>query len=509
MNNPTNKKVLKNTMYLYIRMLVIALVSLFTTRIILKYLGVVDYGLYNVIGGIVAMFAFITSSLSNAVTRFFAYALGLNNQVQLKLTFQTTLFLYLIVIFLILILAETFGLWFLCHKLVIPAERFHAALVVYQTTIVSLLFTFFRIPYDSLIIAHEKMNFYAYVSIVETFLKLLVVYLLVIGGIDKLIFYGFLQMMVVILITASYYIYCKMHFEESKFGIKHDKNLLKEISSFACCNGVSTLGDVAINQGINVALNLFFGPAINAARGIAFQIRSQVANVVCNFQVASSPQITKDWASHNYEDFHKLIIQSSKISYYLLLLIAIPIIISMDVILSIWLENVPDYTVAFARLIMINALVDTMGGTLHTGVQAIGKILKYTICIGLLKILSLLCVYLLFRFYTKDPNYSVYVTIALSLICVLVQNYFYSRLSKISIWYFFKNAIRYELLVSSITILVLLLLGHIQIWYINRYYLILFSIVSFVIQLPILFYLGFNSDEQVSLKRFVLKKIRK
>ena len=181
----------------------------------------------------------------------------------------------------------------------------------------------------------------------------------------------------------------------------------------------------------------------------------------------------------------------------------------MDVILSIWLENVPDYTVAFARLIMINALVDTMGGTLHTGVQAIGKILKYTICIGLLKILSLLCVYLLFRFYTKDPNYSVYVTIALSLICVLVQNYFYSRLSKISIWYFFKNAIRYELLVSSITILVLLLLGHIQIWYINRYYLILFSIVSFVIQLPILFYLGFNSDEQVSLKRFVLKKIRK
>lgn len=164
MNNPTNKKVLKNTMYLYIRMLVIALVSLFTTRIILKYLGVVDYGLYNVIGGIVAMFAFITSSLSNAVTRFFAYALGLNNQVQLKLTFQTTLFLYLIVIFLILILAETFGLWFLCHKLVIPAERFHAALVVYQTTIVSLLFTFFRIPYDSLIIAHEKMNFYGGVS---------------------------------------------------------------------------------------------------------------------------------------------------------------------------------------------------------------------------------------------------------------------------------------------------------------------------------------------------------
>ena len=421
------RKVLKNTLFLYLRMLVTVLVSLYTTRVLLSQLGVMDYGLNSAIGGVVAMTSFITGAMSNASTRFFSYALGTGDQASGRRIFQSTVTIYALFILLIVLVAETAGLWFVRTRLTIPAGRETAALWVYQFAILSLVVSFFRVPYNSCIIAHERMDFFAWSSVAEVLLKLGAVFLLVLGRGDRLILYGLLNFGVTALVTAIYVAYCRGRFSECVFRFRFDRKDTGEILGFAGWHFVSSMGDVALDQGINIILNIFFGPAVNAARGLAYSVRSQVRSFVGNFQVAATPQITMYYAAGRKERMQRLLLQTSKFSFFLMAVITVPAFIGADWLLGIWLEEVPDYTVLFVRLLLVNILADSLGGTMNIGINATGRIGAYFLTISLFKLLAVGAVYILFRYYSMPPEYSVICTIAYSLVSIVIKVVIYSR----------------------------------------------------------------------------------
>ena len=374
-----NSRITKNTILLYLRMLILLGVSLYTSRVILATLGVEDYGLYNVVGGIVSMFSFVNMAMGNASSRFITYALGKGDIDELKTVFNTTVLVHLGIAILIVIIAETIGLWLLDNKMVIPHDRIRAAHWVYQFSIVSSVASMMCVPFNATIIAHEKMVAFAYLSIIDAILKLLIVYLLQTLPFDNLIVYGFLYMLVTIFDVSLYEIYCIKHFSEVKFSIPHDKKLLKSITTFAGWSMIGNLACVGYNQGINILLNIFFGPAVNAARGIAYQVQGAVKSFITNFQTAANPQITKSYATHDYYRLHTLLFAVSRFSFYLLLCIALPVSVCADTILSIWLVDVPDHTRNFLILILLVSLIDTLERPINTAMNATGEIKKYQI----------------------------------------------------------------------------------------------------------------------------------
>ncbi len=401
-------------------MLFTVLVSLYTSRVILDTLGIVDYGIYNVVGGVVAMFGFITNTMSSASQRFFAFEIGRNNPIQLQRTFSVTLSIYLFFSISVVLLGETVGLWFVYNKLTIPPERLNATLWVYQFSLLAFIVTILRIPYNALIIAREKMGFYAWSSIIEVSLRLLIVFLLVYSTYDKLKFYSVLTFGIITIITIVYYIFCRYHFKECKYQFSWDKSLFKSLFGFASWNLFGSIANVGMNQGINILLNIFFNPAINAARGIAFQISAQVTSFVGNFQMAAAPQIIKYYAANEIPQMKKLYYQSSRLSYFLLLTISLPIFIEMDFILNLWLKDVPEYTIIFARLVLINRLIDCLSGTTIPVVQATGKIKTYQIFVGCTLILNVPISYLFLHLGYK-PESTMAVMITISFISLFIR----------------------------------------------------------------------------------------
>ena len=421
------RRVIKNTMFLYVRMLVILFVSLYMTRVLLRQLGAVDYGLNNVVAGVVAMTSFMVGAMSNASTRFFAFALGQEDSGVSKRIFQSTLTIYIGFVLLIVLLAETVGLWFVSNKLTIPTDRMVAAQWIYQFSVLSLVFSFIRVPYNSSIIAHERMDFFAWTSILEVLLKLAVVFLLVLDGGDKLIRYGVLTFLVTVIITFVFIFYCQTRFDECVFRLRYNRKDCAEILGFAGWQFVSSMGDVALDQGINIVLNLFFGPVINAARGLAYSVKSQVAAFVGNFQVAATPQITKLYAAGEKQAMQRLMMQTSKVSFFLMIVLTLPAFIGADWMLDVWLDEVPEYTALFVRLMMVNILIDSVGGTMNIGINATGKIAAYFLTISVFKLLTLAVVYVLFRFFSLPPEYSVVCTIGYSLLSIVIKVAIYSR----------------------------------------------------------------------------------
>ena len=421
------RRVIKNTMFLYVRMLVILIVSLYMTRVLLRQLGAVDYGLNNVVAGVVAMSSFMVGAMSNASTRFFAFALGQDDPGVSRRIFQSTLTIYIGFVVLIVVLAETVGLWFVCNKLTIPPDRMVAARWIYQFSVLSLVFSFIRVPYNSSIIAHERMDFFAWTSILEVLLKLAVVFLLVLDGGDKLIRYGVLTFLVTVIITFVFIFYCQTRFEECVFRLRYNRKDSTEILGFAGWQFVSSMGDVALDQGINIVLNLFFGPVINAARGLAYSVKSQVAAFVGNFQVAATPQITKLYAAGEKQAMQRLMLQTSKVSFILMIVITLPAFIGADWMLDFWLDEVPEYTALFVRLMMVNILIDSVGGTMNIGINATGRIAAYFLTISLFKVLTVVVVYVLFRYCSLPPEYSVVCTIGYSVLSIFIKVVIYSR----------------------------------------------------------------------------------
>lgn len=415
-----NKRIAKNTLLLYMRTLFIMLVTLYTSRVVLSALGVEDYGIYNVVGGVVAMFGFINGSMSSATQRYITFALGKGDMKRLQTVFSTSLQIHFLIAALIVVLGETVGLWFMYTQMQIPADRMDAAFWVLQCSIVSTVVMIVSVPYNADIIAHEKMSAFAYISILEAVLKLAIVYALVISPFDKLIFYAFLILAVQLLIRFCYNHYCNRHFEESKYRHIWDKSLFKEMTGFAGWSMFGNLAGVLFGQGLNMLLNVFFGPVVNAARAVAVQVQSAIQQFVGNFQMALNPQITKTYAKGEMEDMHKLMFRSARFSFYLLFLLSLPVLLETDFILTVWLKTVPDNTIIFLRIMICISLIYTLSNPLMIANQATGQVRKYQTICGSILLLILPISYICLKL--GLPAYSVFmVHFAMETITQLVR----------------------------------------------------------------------------------------
>ena len=352
MTTSNTHRIAKNTVMLYMRTLLTMFVSLYTSRVVLRALGIMDYGVYNAVGSTVAMFSVLSGSLSSAISRFITFELGRGNIAKLKRVFSTAIIVQLILALVIVLVAETIGLWFLNHKMVIPPERLLAARWVYQFSIITFVVGLISVPYNAAIIAHEKMATFAYIGIFEALAKLGVAFAISTAQCDRLILYGLLLMGIAVTVRFIYGVYCKRRFEECTYRFVYDKGLLKEMTSFAGWNFIGASSAVLRDQGGNIILNIFGGAAVNAARGFAIQISTAIQSFVQNFMTALNPQITKSYANGNHEYMMSLIFRGARFSYYILLLLSLPVIINADYILRLWLVDVPDHTTAFVQLVL-------------------------------------------------------------------------------------------------------------------------------------------------------------
>ena len=483
----SNKRIAKNTLLLYFRMLLIIIVGLYTSRVVLNTLGVSDYGIYNVVGGIVAMLAFLNSAMVAASQRFISFELGAGNIEKLKKVFCTSVSIHIALAGIIFLIAETIGLWFVNIHLNIPIERMEAANWVYQCSILTLLLTVVSVPYNSCIVAHEHMKAFAYVSIVEAVLKLLIVYLLLLGNFDKLILYAILVVVVALIIRIIYGIYCKRHFEECTYRFVFDKQLL---------------GFSFKDQGSNIILNLFFGTTVNAARGIALQVNGIISNFSNNFTMALNPQITKQYAVGDVEASVKLVYAGCRYSFYLLLLIAIPVMINIDYLLQLWLGTVPEYTSQFLMLALITALIDVMDRPLVTALQATGRIKVFQIVIFIIVLCELPLAYIILH-YSGKPYWAMYPTIFVTVVGLFARFLILKKMILAYQFYFFIiGIVGKNLLIGIICFFVS---DFVKGYYQHNF--ILTSLFAFVLSSIVIYLVGLSKKERIKLVSFVRNKI--
>ena len=448
-----NKRIAKNTLLLYVRMLFMMAVSLYTSRVVLNTLGVEDYGIYNVVGGVVAMFGFINSSMASATQRYITFALGKGNMDGLQKVFSTALQIHALISAIIVVLGETVGLWFMYTQMQIPAERMDAAFWVLQCSIVSTVVMIVSVPYNADIIAHEKMSAFAYISILEAVLKLAVAYLLIAFSADKLVLYAFLILAVQLLIRFCYSLYCNRHFEESRYRHVWDKALFKEMTGFAGWSMFGNLSAVLFGQGLNMLLNVFFGPVVNAARAVAVQVQTAVQQFVGSFQMALNPQITKTYAKGEINEMHKLMFRSARFSFYLLLFLSLPVLFETDFILTVWLKTVPEDAVVFLRIMICTSLIYSLANPLIIANQATGKVKKYQAVCGSILLMILPISYVCLRL--GCPAYSVFIVhFIMESIAQLARMIMLRPLIGVRIRDYFRNVYVRVLAVATLSVIV-------------------------------------------------------
>jgi len=496
----TSKTIAKNTLFLYFRMFLVMGVTLYMSRIVLDQLGVTDYGIYSLVGGIVAMFGFLNSSMSSATQRYLSFDLGKKDEKRLQKTFSATLSIHIVIAILILLVAETLGLWYVNYKVVLPPDRLFAANVVYQFSVLTALVGIIQVPYDSLIIAYEKMNIYAYISLVEVGLKLGLVFLLVIYGGDKLIAYAIMMFLVSLIIRMAYQIYCRRNYTASKFKFEYDKTYFKELISYSGWNLFGGIASVSRSQGINIVLNLFFGTVVNAAYGLTLQVQSAVNQFVTNFQKAVNPQIIKTYSEGNLAQMHKLILQSSKFSFLLLLLIVTPILFNTEFILNLWLKNPPEHTVVFVQLSLIGVLIDSISYPFQTGIQATGRIKMYLIVVGSIIIMTLPLT-TVWLYYGGSPQVAFHSIIIGSTLALWSRLYFMTKLTQMSIKLFLMN-VGLKIIRVLASIFILLYLSSLIIELHEGWWGI---IIIEVITLISILFMGLNKKDFKLIKSFINK----
>ena len=436
----TKPSIAKNAAFLYLRMLLTMFVSLYTSRVVLNALGFEDYGIYNVVGGFVVMFNVVCTGLASTTQRFITYEIGQGDRYKLNRTFSSCVIIYASLSLVIIILAETLGLWFFENKMVVPVERHSAAQWAYQFALLTLVVNLVSIPYNALIIAYERMQAFAYISIYEVSAKLIIAYLVSICPYDKLITYAILMCAIQISIRVIYGTYCKKNFSASKVVLHYDWNQIKEIYGFAKWAMVGGMASIGFTQGLNILLNMFFGPTINAARGIAVQVQSTVNSFALNFQTAVNPRIIKSYAERNLTYMYKLVFISSKFSFLLLFVICLPLLIETEFILKIWLKNVPEYTVIFLRLIMVTTIVDAMANPFMRVAEATGNIRRYQVVLGIILLMIVPISYFALKL-GCIPSSVFIVHIVISLVAFCVRLYIVKSLVDFSIKTFFKTVI--------------------------------------------------------------------
>ena len=393
----SNKIIAKNTVLLYTRMLFVMLISLYTSRVILQKLGIDDYGIYQTVGGIVGLLSFINGALSSGTSRFLTFELGRNDKEKLRKTFSTTLTVHICIAIMVVVLAETFGYWFLYNKLLIPVERLNAAIFVFHISIITAVFTLTQVPYTAVIIAHEQLSVFAYIGIFEVVAKLLILYLLNIGNCDKLILYAIMLFFVQLLIVLFYRIYCHKKYEETKYSFFIDKQIFKSVAGFSSWSLIASGSSALNNQGILMLLNMFFSPAVVAARAISIQVNMAVNQLVTNFRTAVNPQIVKRYASGDYAGSMMLLLTSTKYSYYLSLLICLPLFFLVEPLLKYWLSILPEFTVVFVKLIIVQALFQVFDTSFYTALYAKGRLRENALISPVLGLLQFPLVYALFK----------------------------------------------------------------------------------------------------------------
>lgn len=435
-NSEANKRIAKNTMLLYIRMGVMMIISFFTARITLEALGVVDYGINNVVGGLVSIFSLISSSLSSSVSRFITFGLGKGDKKELNTIFSTSVNIHVILAIIVVIAIETIGIWFLNNKMVIPAERLTAAHWVLQCSTLMFAIGLLSVPYNATIIAHERMDVYAYFTLFDAFSRLAIVFAIKYYGGDKLILLAIISLIMPILKQLYCWYFCKKEFEECTYHAVWDKKVFKEMFGFAGWNFIGASSAQMKDQGVNIVINMFTGPAVNSARGIAMQINGIIGQFIGNFMVAINPQITKEYAAGNYERMHQLIFRGTRLSYYLFMFLSIPIFFEIESILYVWLGQVPEHTVVFTRLALLLSLSDIISNTLTTAQLATGKIKNYQIVVGGTQMLNFPISYILMRL-GYSPETTLIVAIVISQICLFERLLFLKSMVHLpSILYF-------------------------------------------------------------------------
>lgn len=428
------KRIAKNTLMLYGRMLFSMLVSLYTSRVVLQALGVEDYGIYNVVGGVVAMFSMISSSLSSSVSRFLTFELGKGDTDGLKRVFSTSLSIQLVLAGIIVVLAETIGLWFLNTHMTIPANRLYAANWVFHASVLTFVINLLSVPFSASIVSHERMSAFAYIGILDVVLRLLIVLFIAYSGLgfDRLIVYALLLVGVVCIMQAIYWRYCTHHFLECQLKLSFDVDYWKEMSSFAGWNFIGCTAGLLKDQGVNILLNLFLGPIINAARGIANTVNNVLSSFAGNFMTALNPQITKSYAAGDYDYMFSLVERGSRFSYYILLLFALPMLFEADFVLTLWLKHYPAHTVNFVRLILLVTMCDILSNTLINLQNATGKIRNYQLAVGGMLLmnfpLSYICLKIGFQ-----PESTLIVALIVAVACLFLRLLFLRKMVGLSI----------------------------------------------------------------------------
>ena len=505
-----NQTIAKNTLFLYFRMMFTMIISLYTSRVVLQILGVEDYGIYQAVGGIVGFLSFINGALSTGSSRFLTFELGKGNMGKLKETFSTTLTIHFMLALLIILIAECFGIWFIENKMNIPVNRMDAALYTFHLSLLTAFFTLTQVPYNASSIAHERMSIYAYVSIFEVTLKLAIVFLLAIGNIDRLKLYATLLFIVQVGLMFFYRYYCSRHFEETKFKLSLNKTIFKEIAGFS---GWSLLANASIalnNQGILLLLNMFFSPAVVAARAISIQVNMAANQFVNNFRTAINPQIVKKYASEDYQGSKQLLLASTKYSYYMMLILSLPICLSADHLLHLWLGNVPEYTTIFLQLIIIQSLFQVFDTSFYTALYAKGRLRENALISPTLGFISFPVIYILFKLgyspvalsWASLVSYAIIGIIVKPLLIIKIANYTWK-----DIWSVFIPCLKVTVLSIPIPLLMYYKIGSISANIGIKFILIVvFSILSVLIST---WYMGIDENTRNKLKIFIKEKMKR
>ena len=481
-------------------MLLTMAISLYTSRVVLHVLGVEDFGIYNVVGGVVAMFSVISGSLSAAISRFITYELGKGDKEKLVRIFSSSVTIQLGLGLVIIILAEVIGVWFLNEKMSIPENRMYAANWVFQLSILTFVINLISVPYNAAIIAHEKMSAFAYISILEVVAKLIIVYMLLLSPIDKLIFYAILMASVALIIRFVYGFYCKRNFEECTYHFILDKELLKKMFGFAGWNFIGASSAVLRDQGGNIVINLFCGPTVNAARGIAYQVNNAISGFVNNFMTALNPQITKSYAVGDKEYMMTLIYQGARLSFYILLILSLPVIVNAHYILTLWLKIVPEHTTLFVQLVLIFAMSESISNPLITAMLATGKIRNYQIIVGGLQMMNLPISYVLLR-YGCIPETVLIVAICISQCCLAARLYMLRGMIGLSVREYLSKVYFNVLAVTVLSAVIPCILSY----YLSETLLnfIIICVVSVICTFTVIYFVGCNRKE----RQFILSKV--
>lgn len=499
------KRIAKNTIVLYIRMIVVMLITLYTSRIVLKALGVDDFGLYGVVGGVVGLFAFFKTSLGKATQRFLNVEMVAEGG-DLKTVFRTSFTIHILIAVIMLIVAETIGLWFLNAKINIPEGREFAANVIYQTTIISVCVSMLEIPFSADIVAHEKMSFFAVVSILDAILKLAIAFVIMEDSGDRLILYGILMMAIAIINLLLYYLYCKRKFSEISLRLSFDKKRFKDIFSFVGWTLVGQVAIVGCNQGNSILVNMFHSVAANAAMAVGIQVSNAVNNLSGNFQTAFNPQITKSYAEGDYNYLKFLVFTTSKISYCILFVVALPIVFNIDFVLDIWLDKVPDMSNIFCILCLSNGIINALSAPLNFCVMASGRIKWFQIVTAIVYLSDLVILYALFKM-GLPPATAMWVKVSIMVVILFVRLYYAHRdIGCIDFITYIKQVITPLVFMTVLSVIIGLALQPLFSDLIKR---IVFTTVLVMMNVVLIWFVALSKSQRSSLVNIILKKRNK